>query len=108
MSLGRKIAEWQQAGVIDAETGERIGAHESRGTRPVVLYAIAGLGAATIGIGVISVVAANWDGIGYPIKLAVDLVLALALAAGIFVTNERRADLGREVLVVLYYALTLA
>lgn len=72
MKLEKKLEEWQQAGFIDAATAERILTHERGVARPVVLYAIGGLGAVTIGIGVISVVAANWDGIGYRTKLAVD------------------------------------
>jgi uncharacterized membrane protein len=108
MKLEKKLEEWQQAGFIDAATAERILTHERGVARPVVLYAIGGLGAVTIGIGVISVVAANWDGIGYRTKLAVDLLLAAALAAGIFFGEARRSTLLREALVVVYYAFTLA
>lgn len=108
MKLEKKLEEWQRAGLLDAATAERILAHEKGVARPVVLYAIGGLGGVTIGIGIISVVAANWDGIGYRTKLAVDLVLALALAAGVFLAEARRATLLREALVVVDYAFTLA
>ena len=91
MNLDKKLAEWQAAGLLDAEAAERIRAHESRAARPLVLYAVGGLGAVTVGIGIISVVAANWDGIGYPVKLGVDLLLAVALAAGVALSEARRA-----------------
>lgn len=108
MKLEKKLEEWQRAGLLDAVTAERILAHEKGVARPVVLYAIGGLGGVTIGIGIISVVAANWDGIGYRTKLAVDLALALALAASVFLAEARRATLLREALVVVDYAFTLA
>jgi uncharacterized membrane protein len=108
MRLEQKLEEWQRAGLLDATTAERLRAHEQRVARPVVVYAIGTLGAVTIGIGIISVVAANWDGIGYRTKLVVDLLIAAALALGVFVSEARRSALLREVLVVVYYAFTLA
>src|SRR5438132_8960513 len=60
MRLERQVQRWQEAGIIDATTAERIIAHERRASRPVLLLAIGGLGAFTIGVGLISVIAANW------------------------------------------------
>lgn len=108
MKLEKKLEEWQQAGLLDAATAERILLHEQGVARPIVLYAIGGLGAVTIGIGIVSLVAANWDGIGYPTKLGIDLLLAVALAAGVFWGEARGSTLLREALVVIYYAFTLA
>jgi uncharacterized membrane protein len=108
MNLGKKLAEWQREGLLDATSAERIRVYETAEARPVMLYAIAGLGAVTIGIGIVSVVAANWDGIGYQVKLALDVLLGLALGAGIFWADVRRAQLLREALIAVYYAFTLA
>ena len=86
MNLGRRLAAWQQAGVIDAATRSRIEQFEQGRLRPVLLYALGGLGALTIGIGLVSVVAANWDQIGKVAKLGLDLVLGAGLGAGLYVT----------------------
>lgn len=87
MKLPAKLAQWQQAGIIDSEIAARILAHEARaqaqaGGRPYLLYAVLGLGALSLCIGLISVVAANWDGIPAGAKLALDLLLLLGLAGG--------------------------
>lgn len=81
MNISRKVRQWQAAGLIGEATAARIEAFERSGERPIVLYTVGGLGALTIGIGIISVVAANWEGLGSSVKLAVDLVLAVILAA---------------------------
>jgi hypothetical protein len=63
MSLGGKLERWQREGVIDAETAARIAAFEARQRRPIALYAMAVLGAGTVALGIVSIVAANWDAI---------------------------------------------
>ena len=53
MSLQRSLSRWVQAGLIDAETAQRIEAHEASLQRPVAQYAMVGLGAATLALGLI-------------------------------------------------------
>jgi hypothetical protein len=108
MNLARKLRQWQEAGLIDSAGAERIAAFERGGHRPVMLYALGGLGAFAIGIGIISIVAANWSGIGPSTKLGADLALGLALAAGTFHAVRRDLDWYAEVLLLLYYLFTLA
>ncbi|HCF57556.1 MAG TPA: hypothetical protein DFS52_06130, partial [Myxococcales bacterium] len=59
----------------------------------------------TVAVGIISVVAANWDALGRGVKLGLDLVLLTGLALGVFRARGRWA---REILVILYFGLTLA
>jgi len=81
VKVEQKLAEWQEAGLIDAATAGRIRAHEGGGeARPYLLYAVGGLGALSIGIGLVSIVASNWDAIPGGLKLALDLALLLGLA----------------------------
>lgn len=108
MNIARKVRQWKAAGLIDEATAERLEAFERSGERPMVLYTIGGLGALTIGTGLISVVAANWDGIGSSVKLAVDLALAVVLAAATFSMAHRERRWPTEVLVVVYYVFSLA
>lgn len=108
MDVSKKLDQWEEAGLISAELKARIVAHEAATTRPVLLYAMLGLGAATVGLGIISVVAANWDGISDRLKLATDMLLALGLGAATFHVARRGMKLSTDVLVAVYYVFTLA
>lgn len=80
--IERKLAAWQAAGLIDAETTARIKAWEGENARPLALWAVIGIGVLTIGLGLVSVVAANWDAISGVVRLALHFVL-MAVAAGV-------------------------
>lgn len=108
MSIENKLSQWQQAGLIDGATRARIEAFERSNERPVLLYALGGLGAVTIGIGVISIVAANWDAIDRSVKLAVDLLIGLALAAGIYNGVSRNRPWQTEIITGINYLFVLA
>ncbi|WP_022681621.1 DUF2157 domain-containing protein [Sphingobium bisphenolivorans] len=77
----RKLKAWQQAGLIDADVAAKIRAWEAQNARPVGLWAIIGLGALTIGLGILSVVAANWNAIPGELRLGLHLALMALLAA---------------------------
>lgn len=77
----RQLKAWQDAGLIDAEIAERIRAWEAENRRPLGLWAIVGLGALTMGLGIISVVAANWDAIPGTLRLGIHFALIAGLAA---------------------------
>ena len=84
-----KIETWHKAGLIDADTRERLLAYEAQNSRPVALWAVFGVGALAIGLGLISVVAANWEEVPGQVRLAIHLVLlAAALAAIVFKERE--------------------
>jgi uncharacterized membrane protein len=108
MNLERKLARWEEAGVIDAATRARIEAHERNERKPVVPYALAVLGAGTLALGILSVVAANWDAIPGSVKLACDLALGAVLAVATYRAATRDRRLTTEVLVTLFYGFTLA
>lgn len=77
----RKLRAWREAGLIDAETAARIEAWEAAHSRPLGLWALVGLGVLTIGLGIVSLVAANWDAIPGDVRLAVHFALMVGLAA---------------------------
>lgn len=108
MNLDRRLERWLQAGVIDAATRDRIAAHEAARDRPTLLYALAGLGATTIGIGIVSLVAANWDAIGRPVKLGVDLTIGLLLVAGLDWSVTRSRRVATEILAGIDFFFVLA
>lgn len=77
----RKLRDWQDAGLIDAATVERIRAYEDSHARPLALWAVIGIAALAIGLGLISIVAANWEAIPGTVRLGIHFAL-IALAAG--------------------------
>lgn len=77
----RKLRAWLEAGLVDEPTAARIRAWEAQHSRPLALWAVIGIAALAIGLGVVLVVAANWDDIPGQVRLAVHLAL-IALAAG--------------------------
>lgn len=87
----RKIARWHEAGVIDAATRDRLLAYEAGHARPLLLWAVWGIGALAIGLGFVSVVAANWEDIPGLVRLSVHLALIAALLALLLFHEERLA-----------------
>lgn len=77
----RKLRAWQDAGLIDAATVAAIQDWEARHSRPLGLWALIGLGALAIGLGLISLVAANWDAIAGEARLGIHFSLMAGLAA---------------------------
>jgi len=108
MNIDRKLTQWRQAGLLDEETAARISAFEQAGERPVILYALGGLGALTLGIGIISVVASNWDAIPRATKLGLDLALGGALAIALLRSASRGERWMTDVLAGVYYFFVLA
>lgn len=113
MNIERKLRTWQDAGLIDAPTVERLTAFERKTARPIFVYAISGLGALTVGIGLISLVAANWGEIPRAVKLAAAVLALAGLCFGVAWARARvRVDASaawwRELFVILAYFMTLA
>lgn len=87
----RKIAEWHDAGLIDAATRDRLTAYEAAHARPLLLWAVWGIGALAIGLGFVSVVAANWEDIPGLVRLGVHLALIAGLLGLVFAREDRLA-----------------
>jgi hypothetical protein len=102
------MRRWQAAGLIDSATTERIAAWEALHRRPVWLWAVAGMGALAIGLGVMAVIGANWENIPAWAKLAVDLALNVLCAAALFVFWQRKRAWAREFSALLLFGLVLS
>jgi uncharacterized membrane protein len=83
-------------------------AHVAHEHRPTLLYAIAGLGALAIAVGLLSIVAANWDEIPSRVKIGIDLLLVAGLGAGVWQWERRGPGWARETAIVVLYGLVLA
>jgi hypothetical protein len=87
----KRIDRWHEAGLIDAYTRDAILAYEAENARPVALWAIFGVGSLAIGLGIVSVVAANWEDVPGQVRLAIHLSLIAAALAAFFLREERLA-----------------
>lgn len=103
----RKINIWLNAGLIDSDTALRIREYEAARSRPLGLWSLIGLGALAIGLGIISLVAANWDDIPGMIRLTVHGLLIAGISAGIFILQPRNSFLGLYLKDVLLFILAV-
>ena len=108
VSLERKTERWAAADLITVEQAERIRAFEKGRSRPTLLYAIAGLGGLAIAIGLVSIVASNWDAIPGRLKVAVAVALVAAAGAGIVRLDRLGPRWVLETVVLATHGLVLA
>ena len=87
----RKLKAWSNAGLIDEATVARIRDWEAKNARPLGLWALIGLGALAIGLGLVSVVAANWDAIPGLARLSIHFLLIAAMAGFMIWRSIREA-----------------
>ncbi|MGB5019725.1 DUF2157 domain-containing protein [Sphingorhabdus sp.] len=102
----RKLKAWQEAGLIDAPTADRIRIWEAQHERPLALWSIVGIAALAIALGLISVVAANWDAIPGTTRLAIHLALLAGMAALLWWKRDAHPMVG-ETGIFLFAALGL-
>mgnify|MGYP000943008750 FL=1 len=83
-------------------------AWEAGQQRPWLLYALGGLGALTVALGFLAIIASNWEAIGSVAKLGADLLVGAGLAFGLVRAESRGARWVREILIILLYGWTVA
>ena len=99
---------WQQAGLIDNALAQRIVAWEAAHRRPVLSWAVAGIGVIAVSLGLMAVVGATWELIPAWLKLATDLALNAAAAIAIYVFWQRSWVWRRELAALLLFGLVLS
>lgn len=107
----RKLEHWQQSGLLSPDQVAAILAFEAEHPQQSNwwLYSFMILGTAIIGLGIISLIAANWANIPDSIKLGADFALLATLAGGIYWQYpNRRNGVWFEVLLVGFMLLCLA
>ena len=104
--LEKKLARWEEAGLIEAAQRERILAWERARVRSRseswTQVGVIALGAGISGLGVISLVAANWERIPDLAKVAGCLLLTAAIGAAAWEANRRGAGRWRDGALVLF------
>jgi uncharacterized membrane protein len=107
--LDRNLNEWTGLGLITKDQAEKIRFHES--SKPEASWILSGLlilGVIIVGIGVISLIAANWNEIPDPVKLGGDFLLLAALAFATLHSWEAKKAIQFEVLLLFFLILCLA
>ncbi len=84
----RKLRAWQDAGLIDEAAVAGILAFEEQNERPLGLWAAIGIGALAIGLGIVSIVAANWEAVPGALRLALHFALIAGLGGFIALRGE--------------------
>jgi uncharacterized membrane protein len=109
LPLEHHLRRWVEAGLISSEQAGQIRSFEqSRERRPALLMAVAGLGGLAIAVGLLSIVAANWDDIPGRLKIGIDLILVAGLGVGIMRLERRGPTWALETAIVAFYGLVLA
>ncbi|WP_061248424.1 DUF2157 domain-containing protein [Leptospira alstonii] len=105
MRLEQKLKRWVEAGLIRSEQSDAIRNFEGTRKTPYLYYSFIILGVIVIGIGVIAIIAANWEEIQDSLKLGTGLA-ALLLVAGLAFWKRENPNL-LTVLIVLNSILIL-
>jgi uncharacterized membrane protein len=111
MKLDKKLIIWREQQLISTEQYSAILKYEARHQTNShwFLYGFILLGAAVMGIGLISIIAANWADIPVWLKLGVDFSLLLSLGFGIqYFYTRSTASIWTEVFLFSFQLLCLA
>ncbi len=107
--IEKSLGEWTARGLITGEQAKAIIEHES--AKPESSWFMSGLlilGAVIVGIGVISLIAANWKDLPDAVKLAADFALLIGLASWAIHSWEAKKPIQFEVLLLSFMLACLA
>ncbi len=108
MKLSAKITSWQNAGIITPKQGMDILDFEKAIAKPYALYGFLALAIFCIGLGVISVIAANWQHLTVMLKLVADFALLSGVAGLTYYAAYKKWNIRFEVFLCLFVILVLA
>jgi len=106
--IHKKLTKWQDAGLIAPDQMHAILAHESSHTQGRFARGMIGIALFAIGIGILSIIAANWLWIPGAVKLGVHSLVNAGLAFAIWRMMGPDVNLlKRDSLVLILFFLTL-
>ncbi|MBA6291480.1 DUF2157 domain-containing protein [Colwellia sp. MB3u-70] len=113
MKISKKLSEWQQENLIDAAIVEKINEYESHASKPIALWVVGGLGVFAVIVGIVSVIASNWQQTPAWVKLFAALLICLCVATALYRVARRNDNTTKrfwvqELLVIFYYGFVLA
>ena len=95
--LEKKLKCWQQNNLISAEQAQKIQQFESQNKNSHLFYALLSLGIFIIALGIISIIAANWNEISDLYKLGADIVILFGLSFAAYMAYSRNQKLIFEI-----------
>ena len=108
-SIHKKINDWVSRQLITKKQAEKIIHYEaSKSGRSWILYGFSILGFTTIAIGVISLIAANWQLIPGDLKLLINFLLLILIALWVYSSWKQKRFIMFEVSLVFFMLLCLA
>jgi uncharacterized membrane protein len=110
MGIEAKLERWRAAGLIDERAREGILRYEAEHARPNGIFYVTGLGALAIALGLVAIVASNWQGIPAWSKLAALFLSAAGLAFAIVRqrSKPKPSFWVLDTLIVVYSGLVIA
>ena len=107
MNISAKLNDWEKHRLITGEQKQNIINFENQIRRPMFIYSLVFLSCFCIGLGIIALIAANWEQISPAVKLGIDFILLAVNGAALywaFGTKHRRLFNG---LIILFGLLIL-
>lgn len=108
--IEKKLQVWEQQGLLTGDQYEAILSFEQgkKHNNNWWLYSLLILGSAIIGLGIISLIAANWAQIPDSLKLGIDFSLLASLAVAIFWYQNLNKPIVADSLITIFMILCLA
>ncbi|HMV41513.1 MAG TPA: DUF2157 domain-containing protein [Leptospiraceae bacterium] len=109
MNLIKKLNLWKDAGLIsDIQYASIIKYEEEHKPKNRTAYTIITLGALVICLGIISLIASNWEYINDGVKLVIDFLILGGISYSIYIQRENNKKWLLEVLIISYFIMILA
>lgn len=108
MKLYNRLQDWLNQGFISQDQLTQIQDYEEKRARPWVSASFMILGVTVLGLGVISVIAANWEYISNPGKIIGDFIILLIAAAMIFDSWRKNTILKADLWILFFLIFYLA
>lgn len=108
MNINKKLELWAKAKIISSSQKKAILEYETSHRYPLFLYSLLFLSSFCIGLGMIAVIASNWQIIPAQVKLVVDFLILIMLGGGVFYAKVNQRPFLTETLLILYAIFVLA
>lgn len=108
MNISKKLEIWTQEKLISEPQKQAIVEFEMKTKRPMFLYVLLFLSSFCIGLGVLAIIASNWQIIPANAKLFGDFVILASLAGGIYYAQANNKNFLKEAFILLYAVMILA
>lgn len=107
MKLKKKLKAWLEADLITPAQQQKIIAFENNQVKPALMGILLSLSVFCIGVGLISLIAANWEAISNPVKMVAMFLLLAGTGAAVFKAYLQHKNTAGEVWLLVYALLIL-